>query len=67
MATFELGLSAIFGERRVYRFALLLLLWAGFGVWLVKAADITVEGDCALAKAIDSANQRSRDRRLRGR
>ena len=46
-----------------YAFALLLLLWAGLGASLANAAEITVEGDCALADAIDSAN---RDRAVGG-
>ncbi len=57
MAKFEPEFSAVFGVRRTYAFALLLLLWAGLGVSLANAADITVEGACALAEAIDSANQ----------
>ena len=63
MTIFELGLSAMFGGRPAYAFALLLLLWAGLGVSMVDAADIMVEGDCALADAIDAAN---RDRAVGG-
>ncbi len=41
---------------RFRAFAVILLIWIGWQVSPVSAARISVEGDCALAQAIESAN-----------